>query len=479
MGTTTGTQGLESIAARMAALASSDPDRVLLSCGDEHATAAGLERASNRLAHHFIALGVRQDDFVTIALPNGIRYVECVLAVWKAGAVPAPVSPRLPGTELEAIVELADPALVLGVDPARIPGRLCLPDGFEVPGDVPDSPHVDRFACFTRAPTSGGSTGRPKLIIDRRPAAAYGDPILPSRSEVVIPGPLYHTAPFTMVLRSVLQGNHTVIFDRFDPEETLAAVHRNRAVFLYSVPTMMSRMWKLPDEVKAQYDISCLQTLFHSAAPCPDWLKRAWIGQLGDAVVEMYSSSEGAAKFLIKGDEWLAHPGSVGRPRGGDQVRILDDDGAEVPVGTIGNVYMRSEGDRDFVYKGAETPERIDGFVTVGDMGHVDTDGYLYLADRRKDLILRGGANIFPAEVEAALEAHPAVRSVAVVGLPDEDLGQKVHAVIDSPQGVPEEELRTFVSSRLVSYKCPSTYEFVDGPVRDEAGKVRRSSLAG
>ena len=472
-------EGLESIAERMSKLATHDPHRLLVSCGDQHVTAIQLEHESNRLAHYFQRLGVETDDFVTIAMPNGIRYVESVLAIWKAGAVPAPVSPRLPGTELESIIELTDPSLVLGVDPDRLPRRVCLPVDYSVPIDIDASPHVYRFARYSRAPTSGGSTGRPKLIIDKRPAAVYSDPLLPHDSEVVIPGPLYHTAPFALVTRSVLQGNHTTIFERFDPEATLATVHRTRATFLYAVPTMMSRMWKLPTDVKARYDLSSLSTLFHSAAPCPEWLKRAWIEVLGDAVVEMYSSSEGAAKFIIKGHEWLMRPGSVGRPRPGDAVRILDDEGREVPVGTIGNVYMRSEGDRDFVYKGADAPARIDGFVTVGDMGHVDSDGYLYLADRRKDLIIRGGANIFPAEVEATLEAHPAVRSVAVVGIPDDDLGQRVHAVVDSPEGVPVDQLRAFVAARLVSYKCPTSYEFVDGPVRDEAGKVRRSALLG
>jgi bile acid-coenzyme A ligase len=183
-------------------------------------------------------------------------------------------------------------------------------------------------------------------------------------------------------------------------------------------------------------------------------------------------------KLIIRGDDWLAHPGSVGKPRGGDEIKILDEDGNEPPAGTIGNVYMRSNGDRDFEYKGAERTDTADGFITVGDMGHVDAEGYLYLADRRTDLILRGGANIFPAEVEAVLEAHPAVRSVAVVGLPDDDLGKRVHAIVDSPSGVTEGELRTFVTERLVAYKCPESYEFVDGPVRDEAGKVRRSALA-
>jgi bile acid-coenzyme A ligase len=335
-----------------------------------------------------------------------------------------------------------------------------------------------RFARFNRAPTSGGSTGRPKLIIDRRPAAVYADPLLPTGGAAVIPGPMYHTAPFQMSTRSILLGNHTITFPRFDPEATLAAVARTRARYLYAVPTMLSRMWKLPDHVRDSYDLSSLKVLLHTAAPCPEWLKRAWLGKVGNALTELYSSSEGAVKLIIRGDEWLAHPGSVGQPRGGDQIKILDDDGNEVPAGTIGNVYMRSSGERDFEYRGAERVDTHDGFTTVGDMGHVDADGYLYLADRRSDLILRGGANIFPAEVEAALEAHPAVRSVAVVGLPDDDLGKRVHAIVDAPGGVSENELRGFVAERLVSYKCPESYEFVDGPVRDDAGKVRRTALA-
>lgn len=466
-----------SIGERLATLASERPDTTVLRCGEQHRTAAQLESNSNRLAHWFEALGVVEGDFVTLALPNGIRFIESVFAVWKLGAVPQPVSFRLPGRELEAIIELADPKLVLGVDSERVPHCQVIPDDYEIPDDVPDSPVPFRWAKYNRAITSGGSTGRPKLIVDRRRAAAYHDTVLPWYEATVVPGPLYHTAPFMMSTRSILQGNLTVIFERFDPEATLAAVAESRASFLYSVPTMLSRMWKLPEEVRDSYDLSSLRVLLHAAAPCPDWLKRAWIGVLGDRLVEMYSSSEGAARFIIKGNEWLAHPGSVGRPRVGDEVKILDDEGNQVPTGTVGNVYMRSSGDRDFEYLGAEQLERLEGFVTVGDLGHLDADGYLYLADRRADLILRGGANIYPAEVEAAIEEHPLVRSVAVVGVKDEDLGQRVHAVVDSPLGVSESELRTFVAERLVQYKCPESYEFVDIPVRDEAGKVRRSSL--
>lgn len=472
------TAGLTSIAERLADFAATRPDEVLLECLDTTRTAAEIEVNSNRLAHLFAALGVKADDFVTIALPNGTLFVESVFAIWKLGATPQPVSPKLPGAELEAIVDLANPSLVLGVDTARIPDRPTLPHDFEIPADIPSTPQPVRFARFNRAPTSGGSTGRPKLIIDRRPAAVYPDPLLPTSGAAVIPGPLYHTAPFQMTTRSILLGNRTVIFPYFDPEATLAAVHRLGAHYLYAVPTMLSRMWKLEPDVRDSYDLSSLKVLLHTAAPCPEWLKRAWLGKVGNALTELYASSEGAVKLVIRGDDWLAHPGSVGAPRGGDQIKILDDAGIEVPTGTIGNVYMRSNGERDFEYKGAERADTSDGFITVGDMGHVDADGYLYLADRRTDLILRGGANIFPAEVEAALEAHPAVRSVVVIGLPDDDLGKRVHAIVDAPAGIDEATLRTFVAERLVTYKCPESYEFVDGPVRDEAGKVRRNALA-
>ncbi len=472
------TAGLTSISERLAQLAADSPNAVLLECGDDIRTAAEIEANSNRLAHLFTSLGVSENDFVTIALPNGVTFIESVFAIWKLGATPQPVSPKLPGAELEAIIELADPTLVLGIDPARLPGRAVLPFGFAIPPDMPATPQPVRFARFNRAPTSGGSTGRPKLIIDRRPAAVYADPLLPIGGAAVIPGPMYHTAPFQMSTRSILLGNRTVTFPWFDPEATLAAVSRTKALYLYAVPTMLSRMWKLPDDVRDAHDLSSLKVLLHTAAPCPEWLKRAWLGKVGNALTELYSSSEGAVKLIIRGDEWLAHPGSVGRPRGGDEIKILNDDGNEVPAGTIGNVYMRSSGERDFEYRGAERIDTHDGFTTVGDMGHVDVEGYLYLADRRSDLILRGGANIFPAEVEAALEAHPAVRSVAVVGIPDDDLGKRIHAIVDAPGGANENELRSFVAERLVAYKCPESYEFVDGPVRDDAGKVRRTELA-
>lgn len=468
---------LVSVADALAKLAGRQPDRTIISLGDQHLSAQDLDRRSNQLAHHFAALGVTQDDLVTIALPNTLAFIESTFAIWKLGATPQPVSHRLPDGELEAIVALADPSLVLGVEPQRLADRTVLPTGFQVPDGTPDTPHPPRFARYNRAPTSGGSTGQPKLIVDTRPAGAHPDPFLPHHGAAVVPGPLYHTAPFSLSTRGIMMGNHVTLFERFDAEATLAAVDRTGAQFLYLVPTMMSRLAKLPDEVRSRYDISSLENVFHTAAPCPDWLKRVWIDWVGDALVELYSSSEGAAKMVIRGHEWLEHPGSVGRPRPTDEIKVVDDDLNEVRAGTIGHIYMRSTEERDFIYVGGERTDDADGWTTVGDMGHVDHEGYLYLADRRKDLILRGGANIFPAEVEAALEAHPAVRSVAVVGKSDPELGQRVHAIVDAPDGADEGELRAWMDTRLVRYKCPETYQFVDTPVRDDAGKVRRSAL--
>ncbi|MGZ6976168.1 MAG: AMP-binding protein, partial [Acidimicrobiia bacterium] len=260
---------------------------------------------------------------------------------------------------------------------------------------------------------------------------------------------------------------------------TLAAIAQNRAHVVYLVPTMMKRIWALPEAVRESYDLSSLRVAWHLAEPCPAWLKEAWIGWLGpERIYELYGGTEGQLATIITGTQWLEHRGSVGRPIGGD-VMICDLDGNELPTGELGEVWLRSARDTaTYRYVGAEARTREGGWESLGDNGWVDADGYLYLGDRIGDMILVGGANVYPAEVESALLEHPAVRTCAVIGLPDEDKGNRVHAIVEADPGeLDEAELRTFLAERLVSYKLPRTYEVVDEPLRDEAGKVRRAAL--
>jgi bile acid-coenzyme A ligase len=243
---------------------------------------------------------------------------------------------------------------------------------------------------------------------------------------------------------------------------------------------MMQRIWKLPDAERNARDLSSLQTVMCSGAPSPAWLKRAWIEWIGpEKIHEAYGGSERIGGTAISGTEWLEHPGSVGRPTGGRKMRVLDPQGRELPAGEIGEVFMMPPGGQGSTYRyiGAEAKATGDGWESLGDMGYLDTDGYLYLVDRKTDMIVTGGANVYPAEVEAAIDAHAAVRSSAVIGLPDPDLGQRIHAIVDAPSGVDEEALREHLAQRLVRYKVPRSLEFVDEPLRDDAGKVRRSAL--
>ena len=243
------------------------------------------------------------------------------------------------------------------------------------------------------------------------------------------------------------------------------------------VPTMMQRIWRLPQDVRDRYDISSLVAILHLAAPCPAWLKQCWIDWLGpERVWELYAGTEAQGITIIRGVEWLEHVGSVGKPADGT-MRILDGDGNDLPPGEVGEIWMKPPEQATYRYIGAEARE-LDGWESLGDLGSMDADGYLYIADRRTDLILSGGANVYPAEVEAALDEHPDVRSCAVIGLPDDDLGQRVHAVVEIAGDVDDDDLRAHMEARLARYKVPRSFERADGPVRDDAGKVRRSGLA-
>jgi bile acid-coenzyme A ligase len=431
-------------------------------------TRVELELHTNRLARTYERMGVKEGDLVTIGLPNSIEFYEACIATWKLGATPQPVSYRLPERERQEIVELAQPSLVVT-------------SVIDADSDASDEPLLpDRTAPSMKAPTSGGSTGRPKIILAGQPgvcdpegAGTFG--AQPNGTQLV-PGTLYHNGPFVFSLGGLFIGQHLVVLPRFDAATALQAIDEFGVDFALLVPTMMTRMLKLPEEERSRWSLDSLVGILHLAAPCPPHVKEGWIDWIGaEKVWELYAGTEAQGVTIISGADWLAHRGTIGKPAPGS-MKVTDADGNEVARGEVGEIWMKPPDTPTYRYLGAEARTR-DGWESLGDMGWMDDDGYLYIADRRTDLILAGGANIYPAEVEAALEEHPAVLSCAVIGVPDEDLGQRVHAIVQVSEPTSDDDLRAFLKERLVQYKIPRTFERSDGPVRDDAGKVRRSAL--
>lgn len=478
----TGADGATPFVQVLAGLAAAAPEAVALVSGGSTMTRRELDEESSRLARVYRDHGVRSGDLVTIELPNGLDWFVAGLAAWKLGATPSPISPGLPRAEREAILAPARPALIVGVPEGERSELPSLPRGYRPGAGVSAAPLPLVVSPVERALASGGSTGRPKLILSSSPAVHHPDGpmarLFTPRACGLVPGPLYHGIPFAAAWRSLLAGATAVVLDRFDPEECLRLIQEHRVDRAWFVPTMLSRIARLPDDVRLSYDLSSLRFVLTAGAPCPAWLMRHWIEWVGPEVMhEAYGSTERLGGTFITGVEWLAHPGSVGRPVA-SEIKIFDpESGAELAPGATGEVYLRPAGAAStYRYVGAEENASRDGWQSLGDMGHLDDDGYLYLGDRRTDMILCRGRNIYPAEIEAALESHPRVRSSAVIGLPDDDLGQRIHAIVES-EPIDHDELRGYLAERLAHYKLPKAFEFVDRPLRDDSGKVRRSAL--
>jgi bile acid-coenzyme A ligase len=383
----------------------------------------------------------------------------------------------MPEAERAAILERARPAVV--VDEASLPALRA--EAERAPADaLPDATSPSRQAL-----ASGGSTGQPKLIVDALPAEI--DPTQPfygnePGTTVLVPGPLYHAAGFVNTSTTLLLGGTVVLMPRFDAAESLRLIERHRVAWVSFVPTMLQRIWRLPPGERDAFDLSSLRRVVSSGGPCPPWLMDALVGWLGpERVWNAYGGTERIGGTLISGSEWQEHRGSVGRPTGDRKIRILDEAGRDLPPGEIGEVYMMPPGGQGSTYRyvGASARATADGWESLGDLGWVDEDGYLYLTDRRSDMIVSGGTNVYPAEVEAALDAHPRVIASAVIGLPDDDLGQRVHAIVQTAEGEapPEEELREHLARHLSRPKIPRSFELVTTALRDEAGKMRRSAL--
>lgn len=446
-----------------------------------------LHTRARRRAHRLAGAGVRHGDYVSIAADNSIDFFANIFAVYLLGAIPQPVSPRLTAREQIQLLDLVRPGAAIGFSAAlgeagtsrAIPHLpvSCAHD------PARDDALDDAVSPSWKAPTSGGSTGRPKIIvatdpaaIDRAGSAGMG---MSKDGTMLIPGPMYHNAPFSYAIRGLVFGNSLVTMSRFDARKTLEACTTHQPDWMLLVPTMMQRIWRLDD--KDDFDMTSLRCVWHVASKCPRWLKKAWIDWLGpETIFELYAGTEAQAVTAIGGHEWLTHRGSVGRAVLGE-IRVLGPDLSPVPAGETGEIFMRpAPGRRSYCYLGSRPKAIAGGWESLGDIGHLDDDGYLYITDRLADMIVSGGANIYPAEVELAIEEHPLVVSAAVTGVPHDDLGEVLHATvqIEPTATVTAEQLNDFLVDRLVLYKRPRTWTITHDTVRDDAGKIRRSALA-
>ena len=468
------------IGTQFSQLAEAAPDVPAVTCDGRTLTRGELEVSTNRLARAYAELGVRQGDYVTIVMPNSIEWVQAVLATWKLGAIPQPLSARLPDTELAGLLALRQPSLLVGRDDPNGKSR-------SIAGDYTPDPtlsaaaHAESVSPVWKSMSSGGSTGRPKLIEaggDSRLPAAAGYALGAQEGDVQLMSvPLTHNTGFTTFAIGLIQGHHLVVMPRFEPREFLDLVTKHGVTFLATVPTIMQRLLPVYRAAPDAYDLSSIRRFWHLASPCPPAVKEAWIDLLGPEVIwELYGGTELQALTFINGAQWLEHRGSVGIVVAGE-MKVLDDDGNECPPGVVGEIYMRpSPGSAPtYRYIGATAKSR-DGWDSLGDLGYFDEDRFLYLNDRRVDMFTVGGRNVYPAEIESALSAHPKVLSCLVVGVPDADLGHVPHAIVQA-DGLDEAAVTSFLAERISSYKVPHTVEFSDTPLRDDAGKARRSAV--
>lgn len=475
------TEPVPPIGTQLSQLARLAPDEPAVSCDGRTLTRAELDASTNRLARAYAERGVGVGDYVTIVLPNSIEWVQAAAACWKLGAVPQPLSPRLPAAEFEGLLELRPRKLLVGRADARgeIPS---VPASFTPDSNLSDAALPEAVSPSWKSMASGGSTGRPKLIeagADSRIPAASGY-LLGAREgdTTLLPVPLSHNTGMTAAVGALLLGHHLVLMSRFDPQEFLQLVTDHRVTFVTAVPTIMQRVLPVHRANPDAYDLSSIRRFWHLGAPCPPAVKQAWIDLLGpEKVWELYGGTELQALTFISGDQWLTHRGSVGVVVAGE-MKALDDDGNPCPPGVVGEIYMRPSPGTPPTYRyiGATAKSR-DDWESLGDLGHFDDDGFLYLSDRRVDMFTVGGRNVYPAEIENALSAHPDVLSCLVVGVPHEDLGQVPYALVQAGSALDEPTVQAFLRDRIAGYKVPHTVEFVDTPLRDDAGKARRSMV--
>ena len=495
------------------AIAATEPARTAVIEPDGHPVSyAELAREADRYGRGLQALGLQAGDTVAALLPNSAAALALYFAAIETGLYVVPVNWHQVAAEVAYILgdsragafvahERFAETAVAAADLAQVKHRFAvgMVPGFDPVARLGDDGPAGRPAPRTHgAPMlyTSGTSGRPKGV--RRPLTG-ADPddaavmaawffslfsLAPYDGHVHLCGsPLYHTAVLNFATISIQLGHPVVLMDGWDSAEALRLIERYRVTHTHAVPTQFRRLLALPEEVRAACDTSSLRAVIHSAAPCPADLKRAMIGWLGPVVVEYYAATEGGGT-LITSQEWLRKPGSVGLPWKGSQIRVLDRAGEPVAPGQQGLVYMKM-GTSTFSYHHDEEKTRAaraGDLFTVGDLGYLDEDGYLFLCDRSSDVIISGGVNIYPAELEAELSGHPAVADVAVFGVPHDDWGEEVKAVVEPVPGArpgPEltAELLAFLQPRVARFKLPRTIDYVPELPRDPNGKLYKRKL--
>ncbi|OPF61961.1 acyl-CoA synthetase [Hydrogenophaga sp. H7] len=497
------------------ALLTPNKPAIVMQATGQQVTYAQLEDRSLRLANWLRAMGLQRGDVVALISDNDHRVFDVYWAAQRAGLYITAVNYRLRPDELRYILENSgSKALFVGSCPDEAAaGWTDLPQlihrvsfdgshaGFLKLEDVIAGASSERPAIEPRGGDmlfSSGTTGRPKGVRQALPNRAVSDPgdtmvamfggVFGFTSETVYlsPAPLYHAAPLRTCATVHALGGTTILMDKFDPEVALQSIEHWKVNAAQWVPTMFVRMLKLPEDVRQQYDVSSLKIAIHAAAPCPVEVKRAMMDWWGPILHEYYSCTELNGMTVVGPDEWLRKPGSVGRPVLG-KVHICDDEGVELPAGRDGLVYF----ERDvlpFEYHGDPEKTRSTqhpqhpSWTAVGDIGHVDADGYLYLTDRSAFMIISGGVNIYPQEVENALTLHPAIADVAVIGVPDAEMGEQVKAVVTlAPGQDPSNDLAQaiieFAKARVASYKAPKSVDFVPALPRTPTGKMLKGEV--
>ncbi|WP_084735476.1 acyl-CoA synthetase [Actinophytocola xinjiangensis] len=481
--------------------------------GGHTATYRDLAGAADRYGRGFQSLGLRPGDCVVVMLPNGFDLTSVYFGAFQTGLYVVMVNWHLVGAEVAYLIEDSGAKAFVaherhGEVATEAAARAGLPAGArfavgDVPGFAPlatlgegETGRPDVRTAGSPMLYTSGTTGRPKGV---RRALSGADPdevppaatwffgifgLHPFDGHVHLCGsPMYHTAVLNFVVNSVQLGHTAVLMDGWDAERMLALVARHRVTHSHLVPTQFRRLLALPEQVRAAYDVSSLRVAIHGAAPCPPEVKRRMLDWWGPVVTEYYAATEGGGT-AITADEWLARPGSVGRAWPGSVVRVLDDQGRELGPGEPGLVYLRM-GTSTFEYHQDEAKTReshVGDLFTLGDLGHLDEDGYLYLHDRKADLIISGGVNIYPAEIENELSCHPKVADVAVIGVPNADWGEEIKAIVaPTPDATPgtalTEELLAFAATRLARFKLPRTVDYVTELPRDPNGKLYKRKL--